>query len=148
MSIEDRTAIIDNIYAYSYAWDGQDIESFLKVFTDDGVWEVYASGATEPELRLPNPAAIRAWGTERLGRRKGKFVSRHFQTNTVFDHLDANSARTRTMVLVSHQGIDDAAPKPMLMGVYYDEHRRTAQGWRIRHRVVRHDQFSPHVTKT
>lgn len=148
MSIEDRLAITDNIYAYSYAWDAQDIEAFLKVFTEDAVWESYPAGAKDPELRLDSPEAIRKWGTERLARRKGKFWSRHFQTNVVFDQLDANSARTRTMVLVTHQGVEDKAPSPIVSGVYFDEHRRTSGGWRIRHRMVRHDQHSPHVTRT
>jgi hypothetical protein len=148
LTTDDRIAITDNIFAYSYSWDGQDIEGFLNVFTEDGLWEAFPSGATEPEIKLEGRQAIRKWGEERLGRRKGKFVSRHFQTNIVFDHLDANSARTRTMVFVSHQGVQDTAPRPMVSGVYYDEHQRTANGWRIRHRQVRHDQATPHVTKT
>ncbi len=148
MSAEDRIAITDNIYAYSYTWDGQDIEGFLNVFTEDGVWEAYALGAKEPEMHLAGREAIRKWGEERLGRRKGKFVSRHFQTNIVFDHLDANTARTRTMVFVSHQGVEDLAPRPMVSAIYYDEHKRTPKGWRIKHRQVKHDQSTPHVSKT
>jgi hypothetical protein len=148
MSIEDRIAITDNIYAYSYTWDAQEIDAFLNVFTDDAVWEFFPSGAKEPELRLHSKPAIREWGAARFERRKGKFVSRHFQTNIVFDHLDAQSARTRTMVLVTHQGINDAAPIPILSGVYYDEHRSTPDGWRICHRVVRHDRHEAHVTIT
>ena len=148
MSIEDRLAIQDVISAYSYCWDAQDIDGFLGVFTEDGVWEVFAAGAMQSEVRLEGPKAIREWGAARLARRKGKFVSRHFQTNTVFDHLDAHSARTRTMVLVAHQGVEDDAPVPILQGVYHDEWRRTAKGWRMRHRVVRHDRHAPHVSQT
>lgn len=148
MSIEDRIAISDNIYAYSYAWDGQDIHAFVKVFTEDCVLEFFPSGAERPELRLESPAAILEWGSARLARRKGKYTSRHFQTNIVFDHLDAQSARTRTMILVTHQGVGDAAPRPILSGVYHDEHRRTPAGWRIRHRAVRHDDPTTHVSNT
>ena len=148
MSIENRIAIEENIYAYSYHWDGQDIDRFLDVFTENAVWEFIPAGASAPEINLVGHAAIRAWGAERLGRRKGKFVSRHFQTNIVFDELGPTSARTRTMVLVLHQGVDDAAPSPILTGVYHDKHERTAAGWRIRHRAVLHDHHASHVKNT
>jgi hypothetical protein len=148
MSTEDRAEIIDNIYAYSYAWDAQDIESFLQVFTADAVWEAWASGSQEAELRLDGRQRIREWGEARLSRRKGKFVSRHFQTNIVFDQLDAASARTRTMVLVTHQGVGEETPSPIVSGVYFDEHQRTPEGWKIRRRVVKHDRSSPHVSTT
>lgn len=148
MSEGDRSQITNNIYAYSYAWDGQDIEAFLKVFTADAVWEAWASGSQVPELHLEGHAQIREWGEKRLGRRKGKFVSRHFQTNIVFDEISASSARTRTMVLVTHQSVTDQAPIPILSGIYFDEHQRTAEGWKIRRRLVKHDHAAPHVTST
>lgn len=148
MSFEDRTAIQENIYAYSYHWDGQDIDRFLTVFTENAEWEFIPAGASEPEIRLVGHAAIRAWGAERLGRRKGLFVSRHFQTNIVFDELGADSARTRTMVLVLHQAVGDAAPSPILTGVYHDLHERTPSGWRLRHRAVHHDHHASHVRNT
>ena len=148
MSMEDRLAITDNIYAYSYHWDGQDVERFLTVFTDDALWEFFPSGTDQPEVSLQGHAKIRAWAAERLARRKGKFVSRHFQTNIVFDALTATSARTRTMVLVTHHAVEDAAPKPILTGVYRDEHVKTPQGWRLRHRAVHHDHAASHVSST
>ncbi len=149
MSVEDRAAIQDVISAYSYYWDGQDVEGFVtKVFVEDAVWEVQGIGASEPELRVVSHQAIREFAAARLARRKGKFWSRHFQTNTVFDHLDEISARTRTMVLVSHQGIEDHAPVPILSGVYHDRWSRTPAGWRLKHRLLRHDSHTPHVTKT
>lgn len=148
MSIEDRIAITDNIYAYSYHWDSQDVDRFLTVFTEDALWEFFASGAKQPEVSLHTHAQIRAWASDRLARRKGKFVSRHFQTNIVFDDLRAGSARTRTMVLVTHQSVDERAPKPILSGVYHDEHVKTADGWKMRHRAVHHDLQDAHVSTT
>ncbi|MBL6752428.1 MAG: nuclear transport factor 2 family protein [Nevskia sp.] len=148
MHAEDRAAIADTIYAYAYAWDGQDLEAYLKVYTEDAVWEAFAAGASQAEIHLPNREAIRKWAEERLARRKGKFVSRHFQTNIVYDHLDRDSARTRTMVLVTHQGVDDAVPSLMLSAVCIDEHRRTPEGWRMRRRSVYHDRHTPYVTST
>jgi hypothetical protein len=148
MSIEDRIAITENIYAYAYHWDGQDIDSFITVFTEDAVWEFIAAGASEAEVRLVGHAQMRAWGAERLGRRKGKFVSRHFQTNIVFDELGADTARTRTMVLVLHHTVGESAPVPILTGVYHDVHKRTPKGWKMSHRAVRHDHHAAHVSKT
>lgn len=148
MSIDDRIAITDNIYAYAYRWDAQDIDSFVNVFTEDAVWEFIPAGTDEPEVRLVGHAEIHKWGGERLGRRKGKFVSRHFESNIVFDHLDADTARTRTMVLVTHQGMTEPAPTLILTGVYHDEHRRTPEGWKLQRRSTRLDTPAKHVSTT
>lgn len=149
MSFEDRIAIQDVISAYSYYWDGQDPESFVnKVFTEDGLWQVQGMSASEPEVNLSSHQAILDFAVARLARRKGKFWSRHFQTNTVFDALSTTSARTRTMVLVSHQGVTDETPVPVLSGVYHDLWVKTPDGWRLKHRLLRHDGHTPHVTKS
>ena len=43
---------------------------------------------------------------------------------------------TRTMVLVTHQGVTEAAPRPTVSGVYRDRWRKTHTGWRFAHQAA------------
>jgi uncharacterized protein (TIGR02246 family) len=139
VSLEDKLAIQEVIARYSYTYDAQDAEGFAALFTEDAVWELFASGATCPEIRLASRTAIRAWAAQRLQERRGRFTSRHYQSGVLFDELTSESARTRTMVLVTHQGVTEAAPRPTASGVYHDQWRKTHEGWRFAHRILRRD---------
>ena len=142
VSLEDKLAIQEVIAQYSYTYDATDAEGFAKLFTEDAVWELFASGATRPEIRLESRTAIRAWAARRLQERLGRFTSRHYQAGTLFDELTSESARTRTMVLVTHQGVTEAAPRPTASGVYHDQWCKTPEGWRFAHRILRRDNSS------
>jgi uncharacterized protein (TIGR02246 family) len=141
-TLEDKLAIQEVIAQYSYTYDANDAEGFAALFTEDAVWERLALGATRPEIRLESRAAIRAWAAQRLQERHGRFTSRHYQSGLLFDELTAESARTRTMVLVTHQGVTEAAPRPTASGVYHDQWRKTPEGWRLAHRILRYDHRS------
>src|SRR5437867_12246998 len=69
----------------------------------------------------------------------GRFTSRHYQSGLLFDELTSDSALTRTMVLVTHQGVAEAAPRPIISGVYHDQWRKTHTGWRLAHRAAHVD---------
>jgi ketosteroid isomerase-like protein len=142
VNLEDKLAIQEVVAQYSYTYDGQDAEGFAALFTEDAVWELFAAGATRPEIRLASRASIRAWAAQRLQERRGQFTSRHFQSGMLFDELTSESARTRTMVLVTHQGVTEAAPRPMASGVYHDQWRKTPEGWRFTHRILHRDNGS------
>jgi len=139
MNLKEQLAIQEVIAQYAYTYDGMDAERFAALFTEDVVWERFASGTTHAETRLESREAIRAWATQRLQQRRGRFVSRHYQCGTVFDELTPDAALTRTMVLVTHQGVTEAAPRPTLSGVYHDQWRKTPTGWRIAYRAVHVD---------
>jgi len=139
MSLTDKLAIQEVIAQYSYTYDAQDAEGFAALFTEDAVWELFAAGSTHPAIRLDSQAAIHAWAMQRFRDRRGRFISRHYQSSTLFDALTAESARTRTMVLVTHQEVAEAAPRPMASGVYHDQWRKTPEGWRLAHRRLHHD---------
>ena len=143
MSLEDKLAIQEVIAQYSYTYDAQDAEGFAALFTEDAVWELFAWGATRPEIRLASRAAIRAWAAQRLHERCGRFTSRHYQSGLLFEALTSDAARTRTMVLVTHQGITEAAPRLTASGVYHDQWRKTQEGWRLAYRILRLDRSAP-----
>ena len=143
MSLEDKLAIQEVIAQYSYTYDAQDAEGFAALFTEDAVWELFAAGATRPTIRLESRAAILGWAMQRLHERRGRFISRHYQSSTMFETLTAESARTRTMLLVTHQDVAEAAPRPTASGVYHDQWRKTPEGWQLAHRRLRHDTHEP-----
>jgi len=126
------------IAQYSYTYDGQDADGFAQLFVEDGVLEIFVAGATSPSVRLQSRKEIREWAARRLQERNGRFISRHYQSGIVFDELSSDSARTRTMVLVTHQGVE-AAPRPTNSGVYHDRWRKTPGGWRLAHRAAHVD---------
>lgn len=140
MSADDKLAIHETIARYSYTYDGLDADGYAGVFTNDGVFEVFLPGQTSPAVRIESRMAIREWAARRLQKRRGRFGSRHYQSGTVFDELTANSAQTRTMVLVTHQHAGEPTPRIAHTGVYLDEWRRTDEGWRIAHRAAHLDQ--------
>lgn len=146
MSLEDKLAIQEAIAQYSYTYDAQDAEGFAVLFTEDALWELFAAGATHPAIQLKSRAAIHAWAVQRLHERRGRFISRHYQSSTLFETLTAQSAWTRTMVLVTHQDVSEAAPRLTASGVYHDQWRKTPDGWRLVHRRLYHDTREPLVS--
>ena len=84
MSLEDKLAIQEVIAQYSYTYDAQDPEGFAALFTEDAVWELFAAGSTHPLIRLDSRAAIHEWAMKRLRDRRGRLISRHYQSSTLF----------------------------------------------------------------
>jgi len=54
--------------------------------------------------------------------------------------LTSDAALRRTMVLVTQQGVAEAAPRPTVSGVYHDQWRKTHTGWRLAHRAAHVDR--------
>jgi uncharacterized protein (TIGR02246 family) len=139
MSVEDKIAIHEVIAQYSYTWDAQDADEFARLFAEDAVWELVSAGETQPQVRLESRAAIRTWTLQNFQGRLAGVTTRHHQTGIVFDALSADAARTRTMVVVTHQGAADAVPRLSHTGVYDDQWRKTQAGWQFAHRTFRPD---------
>src|SRR5262245_54605579 len=130
MSIEDKVAIQEVIARYSYAYDGKDAEAFARLFVPDGIFEIMIPGERAPRVRLSSRAAIRKWAARRH-RLNAAGQARHHQSGLVFDDLTAETARSRTMLLLTRQGAADAAPVVDVTGVYSDTWRKTLDGWRL-----------------
>ena len=145
MSVEDQLAILERIAHYSYAWDGRDADAYAELFVTDGIFEVLAEDNL-PVIHNNGRDAIRAWANaihsgEDPGRRARQpdEQSRHNQSGTVFDELEPDTARTRTMLLSTAQTPDDPVPRPSTTGVYHDEWRHTSEGWRLVRRSLHMD---------
>ena len=132
----DRLAILEQIARYSYAWDDRDLEAYIALFVEGASFVVDPELPGGPSVDATGHEAIRTWARERMDARKPGVQVRHHQSGTLFDELGEDQARTRTMLLTSRVGPDGEPPGS---GVYYDEWRRTAEGWRFAKRTLRHD---------
>ena len=132
----DRLAILEQIARYSYAWDDRDLDAYIALFVEDASFVVDPELPGGPSVNATGHEAIRVWARERMDARKPGVQVRHHQSGTLFDELGEDQARTRTMLLTSRVGPDGEPPGS---GIYYDEWRRTAEGWRFTKRTLRHD---------
>ena len=133
MSTEDMLAIQQEVARYSYAFDSGDADGWARVFTEDGLWEFYAAGATGPATRLEGRAALRDFCAQRFSERRGGVTSYHHQSGVIFDELTAETARIRTMLVLTVQLPGESA-RVYMTGVYQDQWVKTPDGWRIKYR--------------
>jgi len=140
MSLEDKLAIQEMIAQYSYTYDSKDAEGCANPFTEDAVMEFFGPGATQPNLRFESRVSIRDEYVLRQSQRRpaGRAV-RHYQTGTVFDELTADTAQTRTIMLVTLRDATEEAPHLRWSGVCHDQWRKTSEGWRIVRRTYHGD---------
>lgn len=137
MSLEDKLAIQEMIAQYSYTYDAKDAEGFANLFVEEAVWELSRAGETHPQVQLGSRTAIREWAAQRHQGLLAGIRTCHHQSGVLFEVLTADRARTRTMLLLTHQGATDAVPRLTFSGVYQDEWRKTPEGWRFVHRTLR-----------
>lgn len=135
MSLEDKWAIQEMLARFSYAWDAKDAEALAQLFSDDAVLEIFSSGGASPQLHLTSRAAIRAWAVQNHTERLGGIQTRHHQSGLLFEDLTSETARTRTMVLVTRQGATEAVPRLHRSGMYQMQWRKLPEGWRIVHLI-------------
>ena len=131
--LPDRLAIAEQLAQYSYTADARDLKNFLSLFTEDAVWQSFAPGRTEPDIKLESRAAIGAFSAA-LWEESPGLVSGDHQSGLLFIELGADAAKTKNMILISHQWPDQA----MRIGTFghYDTiWRKTAEGWLIASRT-------------
>ena len=133
--LADRVAIAEQVARYSYAADGKDLEAFLALYTEDAVWKSIPPGQTEPNMIMHNREEIRTFSADRYKQNAG-IRTGHHQSGLLFTELTADTAKTQNMVLVTQQGAEDAAPRVVVSGVYYDTWKKTAAGWLITSRTL------------
>lgn len=132
---EDRFEILDLISSYSWGYDTADWELQGSLWADDAQFEG-ANGDRRIGAEITLGSRQR-----REGLAKRNIQTRHFQTNTLFEVIDADRVRARTIfhVMWQHAGTDP--PVPMHTGEYHDEFVRTANGWKFARRraTIDHD---------
>jgi hypothetical protein len=140
VSAEDRQQILDLISAYSYTYDGKDIEGYLALFTKECLWEVYASGASTPMVKAANKENLRAVVTQRLAMLQQKSIqSRHYQTNTMLVARADGQVEGKTLLNLMWQ-VPGEKPYTVTTGIYLDLFVKSGGGWRFAKRTFRMDQ--------
>ena len=138
--IADRLEIAEVIAKYSYAADFSDPDAFAALFVEDGIFEFYIRDAKEPYERRVSREVIRA---KQESRKESKRISgiktAHHQSGLIFIELTADTARTQNMLLHTVQGADETVPRITSSATYFDNWRKTSDGWRIAKRVIRFD---------
>ena len=141
MNTEDRLDILQKIAEYSYTFDGKDAEGWANLFTEDGIWDSILKGQKTPTEHLVGRDSIREWAANRHNTITDTYRSFHHQSGTIFDELTPNSARTRTMLILTGQDMAPADParggaQVTITGVYHDEWVKAAAGWLMAKRVL------------
>lgn len=140
MITDDRTAILDVISRYAYAWDGQDAAAWAGLFLPDAIWESFGHGSEQPARRFTGQTEIKAFAEQSFSGRLVGVRTRHFQTNTLFHELSESSARSTTMTIISHHYPHEQRAGITLTGVYDDVWQKTDAGWKLAHRILRSDR--------
>ena len=134
---EDMLAIQQVIAQYSYTYDFLDAEGWANLFTEDGIWERFRGADAEPATRLVGRQEILQWAKESMERRLEGSYNLHHQTALLFDKMTDESAQTRTMVLITAHDAPDEPNRVTLTGYYQTSWCKTAQGWQMRHCILR-----------
>mgnify|MGYP003577856823 CR=1 FL=1 len=134
VELADRLAIADQLARYSYTADARDLDAFMALFTEDAVWQNFVPGKSEPDIKLRSRAEIRAFSAA-LWKESPGLRSGHHQSGLLFTELTRDSARTKNMILISHQGPGDQPMRIATFGYYETEWRKTPDGWLIASRT-------------
>jgi hypothetical protein len=132
--LEDRFEIERQLFHYAYTYDTGDADGWARLFTEDGIWEAVHLGEEDsPSVSLKGHEELSAFVRGSPASRPG-VRALHHQGSVVFDELSANTARTRSMVLVTLQVPETVQPHVMRHGVYFDQWVKSSAGWQIAHR--------------
>jgi ketosteroid isomerase-like protein len=122
----DERAIIDLTVAYAWALDTRQFADLRQVFAEDAVGDLagqHCEGLDAITARIERPLS-------RLD------VTQHVVTNHQVT-VDGDTATCRCYLVGQHvKKGTDGGDTFIMAGVYDDELRRTADGWRIVHRTL------------
>jgi hypothetical protein len=125
LDLADRLAIEDLVNLYCHNADYNPPESMRDIFIPGAVWEVPAM-----DLRCEGIDAIVAFFTQS---RAGFGSARHVISNLIVQG-DGDHATASCYLQVIK--VDEEPKQIVSFGRYQDELVRTAEGWRLRHRLI------------
>ena len=127
-SVKDRIEIQEKLlYAYAYAYDSKDCESFANLFAIDAVWEVSGKSSGRD--------AIRQYCIARQKSVVGNIKTRHNIMNIVFDQLASRRAETRSYFILTWQKPGEQTISVQAAGTYKDVIVRSSDGrWLFKER--------------
>ena len=126
----DRVAIEQAALRYGFAFDDGDVDSFVSVFTADGVFEVFLDGQTEPLNRITGRAELADF-VEAGAPGGGSAI--HHVSPLLFDELTSDAARTRSTLTITK--LLSRGPVVVAHGIYRDLWARDEGQWRLARRT-------------
>lgn len=125
--LSDRAEIQDLITRYAYAIDDRNWDDLDHVFTPDAIIDYRAAGG--PVGNLQETKAF-------LAKAMPNFSAFQHLSTTSEIRITGNAARTRTILFNPMVMEHDGEERVFFIGLWYhDDLVRTAEGWRIQHRV-------------
>jgi len=125
---DDRQAIAEQLARYALTFDAHDVEGWVGLFTEDGVFEVQLGQSAQPVFRAQGSEQLRAFAAN-----APQLI--HHITGLVFDELLTNSARTRAVVLGTWASPEDGSPAIYTHGTYEQRWFKIAGTWRLAHQL-------------
>ena len=128
VGLEDRLAIHDLLSRYCHAMDAARADLCIGLFTEDATLDTPVGSAQ-------GRTAIRAWIEQRLAQRSSDYQVGHYLLNPLLAALGPDQVRVRSMLLYTRQTVGSNTSAALVgTGIYEDEVRRTADGWRFQSR--------------
>lgn len=134
--IADRTAIAEQVARYAHLFDSHEVDDWVALFTEDGVFEVKLVEHEEPFVRLEGVDQLRAFAET------SPRVLHHI-SGLVFDELQADSAKTRAVVAGTWTSPADGTPEIFTHGTYEQRWSNVDGSWRLSYLLFRSDGYSP-----
>lgn len=132
MSLEDELLIRNLVAKLALQADGDDIEQYLSLFTEDAEWVM---ATPTRNACVVGHADIKAAALQRRaeGAQGAGSHTRHAITTLAVD-VDGDQATGRCYMLV----LKNANATPVFSGmvVYDDQYRRTTEGWKLASRKI------------
>lgn len=131
---DDRLELRDLAYRYARAADRRDYEAFRSIFTEDGRVAGFPDPSTDhaPLYEMIGHDQI-CGGMQGLERYSTTFHTVHNQ----LVEIDGDAAHGETYCIAHHLYDQDGVQMNYTMFIrYQDRYQRTADGWRIRERLL------------
>ena len=135
----ERLAISDALYQYPWQWDAKNSVAFAALFTEDAVMDRRQNGQSVAGARVVGRPAILDYAIAAHQGRLADRQTRHNFTAVRFLELDAQSAVTENMALITHQTAG-SAPIIISSGIYHITWQNSAEGWKIKERILHADR--------
>ena len=132
MSIKDETEIRNLVARLAIQADGDDIDQYIALFTEDAEWRM---SLPDGETRSVGHADIKAAALQRraAGVQGAGSHTRHAITTLAIEVRGATATGRCYMLVLKNA---DATPVVSGMVVYDDHYRKTPEGWRLASRRV------------
>jgi ketosteroid isomerase-like protein len=131
----DRAAIAEQLARYAQLFDSQDVDGWVALFTDDGVFEVRLVGSDEPFVWLQGVEQLRSFAS-------GSPRVLHHISGLAFDELRPESAKTRAVVAGTWTSPANGTPEIFTHGTYEQRWSKIDDSWRLAHSLFRSYGYS------